>query len=677
MTKYLRYLLIAIVAATTAGSAMARVINVRGVVTSRKDQEKLGGVAISDAKTGKLIGTTTDEGRYTVSIDDQGELKFTLMGHEPYTEKVAGRINIDVQLIAQAKVLDEIVVTAKKIVKTVAAEPTDLDVKGNYVYIKTRVKVPQELFNTSCRLVLQPALVNLSRGKTTLMRPVVFDGVRYDITQRRMYDYDADRDPLRPYVRVTQPGGDSDGWLAFSDSVYVSNPNQDYRCDLNLSIENYSNILYERTVEIGRGTVNPLRWLAYTLAPNFVTDESFLPQPEMQLRDAKGDINLSFPVGRSDLDLDLGTNRSEMEQVIAQLREIEKDPDSNIKSLTVTGTSSPEGSYATNQRLSAARLQSTMDYIMKQTGDATRSAARSTKATVHTWTDVADMLFADSLRNEAYDIMSIVSASPNQPDAQSRKVAALPYYRSLIVPEYLPRLRTVSYEYVTMLYRYLTDEEILEVYNTDPKRLTRNEFWRLYTATDSLEERGAICRKALELDPKFTVAATDLAAVLIKQSHPDADLLEPYIRSKKRIPNETMLNHAIALMSVGQYTRADSLAQVVPDDPDFHKAKIYISAINGNYAEHVQELSEDNPMNEVVLLLAMKSNEAAWEKAQLLGDTAVEEYLKAVAANRLDMILPAIQHIERALELDPSLRDIAKIDGDTLDLLTDDDSEQE
>jgi len=64
-------------------------------------------------------------------------------------------------------------------------------------------------------------------------------------------------------------------------------------------------------------------------------------------------------------------------------------------------------------------------------------------------------------------------------------------------------------------------------------------------------------------------------------------------------------------------------------------------------------------------------------KAQLLGDTAVEEYLKAVAANRLDMILPAIQHIERALELDPSLRDIAKIDGDTLDLLTDDDSEQE
>lgn len=78
---------------------------------------------------------------------------------------------------------------------------------------------------------------------------------------------------------------------------------------------------------------------------------------------------------------------------------------------------------------------------------------------------------------------------------------------------------------------------------------------------------------------------------------------------------------------------------------------------------------EKMPGNEVLLLLALKANDEAWAKAKALGGSAKEEYIKAVAANRVDEVMAAINHMENAFRLDPSLKEIAKVDGDLLDLL--------
>ena len=172
--------------------------------------------------------------------------------------------------------------------------------------------------------------------------------------------------------------------------------------------------------------------------------------------------------------------------------------------------------------------------------------------------------------------------------------------------------------------------------------------------------------------PRFAVGATDLAAMKINAGEPDVDLLEIFIANPKiRIPDETRHNHAAALMADRQYMRADSLGQVLPEDPRYHKAKIYSRALSGNFMDVIQEVSADSPLNEVLLLLAIKANDQAWRKAQNLGETAREEYVKAVAANRVDAYLKAIDHLERAFELDPSLREVARVDGDLTDLMED------
>ena len=585
----------------------AREINVRGTVTNL-DDEPLYRVSIYNAATNKLVGVTNEDGKYLVKIDSEGTLLFSSLGYEEKQVAVRGELTVNVELEPSAVALQEVVVSAKRITDNVVPEPTDIEVKGNYFHIKTRVKIPKELFSTDARMIIQPGIYNVTRGKMIFLSPLVFDGQEYAITQERMYDYDVKQDPLAQYVKIKASSSRKDDLVGYNDSTYVENPNDDFRCDMMVAMENYNRVLYRDTFVIARGVVNPLRFLEYEIPGSAVKNESFFPQPEMQLRDTKGDVNLTFPVNKSQLNLNDGNNREEMNRLIARLRAVENDPNARLKSFSIAGTASPEGNYAKNEQLAQQRMSSAMELVLQELNESTRRQLEiGTKASVETWDRVVALLRADGKSQEADAIQAVIDKYPDDPNRQSRGVVALPFYRPLITEQYLPQLRRVSYELLFSQYRYLTDDEIKELYRENSGDLTRNEFWRLYNMADSKAEREAICRRALEVYPKFLVAATDLAAMLIEQGKPDAELLVPYL-GMKEIPDETRLNQVIAWLSVGKFVQADSLAAELPDTGAYHKAKVYSAALNGRYEEVIQEISAESPFNEVLMLLAIKTN---------------------------------------------------------------------
>lgn len=176
------------------------------------------------------------------------------------------------------------------------------------------------------------------------------------------------------------------------------------------------------------------------------------------------------------------------------------------------------------------------------------------------------------------------------------------------------------------------------------------------------------------MHPDFLAAATDLSALLINDGRSDQSVLEPFFADSKtwlKLPENSRFDMAASAMNEMRFSLADSLMCDLPDTPEFHKGKAYCAALNGHYVDVMQEISEDSPFNEVLLLLALKDNETAWQKAQKLGDSALEEYIKATAANRVDNYLEALVHLENALRLDSSLRDVARVDGDLSDLIED------
>ena len=113
-----------------------------------------------------------------------------------------------------------------------------------------------------------------------------------------------------------------------------------------MAIEDYTHILYRDTTIIARGTVNPLRWLDYSFAAQKLSDPRFLPKPEKQLRDSRGEVKLRFPIGKAAFDAADPQNAVEIDKLRRQIEDIAHSDGASIQSLSLEGTSSPDGKYA-------------------------------------------------------------------------------------------------------------------------------------------------------------------------------------------------------------------------------------------------------------------------------------------------------------------------------------------
>ena len=199
--------LIMMVAGFASTANAQEVIRLSGTVLSKDSNEPLIGVNISDANTKRALAATDADGKFAFNVYSNATLRFSMVGIKPKNVKLKnGQTNITVRLEEDDISLKEIVVQTKRITDKILPEATDILVKGNYLHISTRVRVPREMFAHDTRLVVQPVLNNVTRGKQTLMRPMVYDAKEYHKTQNRMYDFDMNDstsgDPLAKYVTV-------------------------------------------------------------------------------------------------------------------------------------------------------------------------------------------------------------------------------------------------------------------------------------------------------------------------------------------------------------------------------------------------------------------------------------------------------------------------------------------
>lgn len=662
------FLFVASVAFLFCGETVAQDnIRVRGHVVS-DEGKPVEDAAVSVVETGLTVGVTDSDGAYVVVCPRDAKLVFSCIGFNDEIVDVKGRLKIDVTMISSVQELEEVVVKVK-VKDKVLPEPTDIEMKGNYFHVKTRFTVPKELFESDTRLVVQPSIYDITLKERKYMSPLVFDGREYNITQKRMYDYDIERDPLHDFITVKETGKRKSDLITYHDSLYVDFVDHDYRADVYMALEGYNKVIYRDTFSIAQGVVNPLRFFEYSLPARNLTDSAYIPKAEMQLMDSKGSVNLNFLIGKAVLDDKNPTNRTELERLGNELRHIENDKDASLHTMNITGIASPDGLYASNKRLSEKRTEAAFQRIMSMLSASTRNVITSSSdSKVAEWADVVALMEADSLYMEAGQIDSIIDRFDGNRDRQLREIRKLPYYKSVVAEIYLPKLRKVEYEYTYSIFRFLTDEEVRALYDKNYKELTKNEFWRMFNIEKDTVKLEKIYRQALEKYPEFLIAANDLSALCNKQGKGDSKILEKFIDSD--VPDVVIGNQIVALLQERKYEEAEMLLGRLSHSEDNAMIRAVTNVLGGNYSDGYDEIAKTGVFNEVLLLLCMKDNEKAWELSkQLTGGTAKEFYVKAVAANRTDRVGEAMIYMEQAFALDPDLEEIAKNDGDLLDLL--------
>ena len=673
--------LVALFLLTVSDVSAQEVMRVLGTVVVKSDGSPCIGVNVSDASTRRVLAMTDVDGTFAVNVRSNARLRFSMVGMKTKEVDVKGKSRLRVVLEEESVSLKEVTISQKRITDKILPEPTDIEVRGNYFHVKTRVRVPREMFSHNTRLVVQPVLNNATRKQVTLMKPMVYDAREYNETQDRLYNFDLNDslagDPLARYITVkseqTREKGRSNDIIGYNDSIYVEHVKDDFSCDVYMAIENYNRILYRDTTIIARGTVNPLRFLDYSFAAHELTDSAYFPKKEVQLRDSQGKVNLRFPVGKAVFDSNDPQNASEIDKLRQQIETISQSKGASLSSLELRGQSSPEGRYSRNMSLAKMRMDYALGFLKRTLpADMTQGMTFTSDATVAPWSRVAEILRKDTLASEADRVEAILAAHPGNIEAQGRAIQRLPFYHKIIATRCLPQLRRVDYTLHYNVYRTLTIDEIAQLYAQDYSQLSKYEFFKLYRAEADTAKRVAMMRQALEVYPSFMAAANDLSVQLINHRQYDASLLRPFAGANA--PQEVNVNQLITLLNEGLYASADSVAHFVNDNESTHTILAVNAVLNSRYdAKNYTTIAKTGKRNEVVMLLAMKLDDAALRMSRQLPDNeAVSHYLRAICLNRTNDPTEAYEELKRAFAMDASLKEIAKSDGDVTDLLSTD-----
>lgn len=672
--------LVALFLLTVSDVSAQEVMRVLGTVVVKSDGSPCIGVNVSDAFTRRVLAMTDVDGTFAVNVRSNARLRFSMVGMKTKEVDVKGKSRLRVVLEEESVSLKEVTISQKRITDKILPEPTDIEVRGNYFHVKTRVRVPREMFSHNTRLVVQPVLNNATRKQVTLMKPMVYDAREYNETQDRLYSFDLNDslagDPLARYITVkseqTREKGRPNDIIGYNDSIYVEHVKDDFSCDVYMAIENYNRILYRDTTIIARGTVNPLRFLDYSFAAHELSDSAYFPKKEVQLRDSQGKVNLRFPVGKAVFDSSDPQNASEIDKLRQQIETISQSKGASLSSLELRGQSSPEGRYSRNMSLAKMRMDYALGFLKRTLpADMTQGMTFTSDATVAPWSRVAEMLRKDTLATEA-DRVEAILAAHHDIEAQGRAIQRLPFYHQTIATRCLPQLRRVDYTLHYNVYRTLTIDEIAQLYAQDYSQLSKYEFFKLYRAEADTAKRVAMMRQALEVYPSFMAAANDLSVQLINHRQYDASLLRPFAGAGA--PQEVNVNQLITLLNEGLYASADSVAHFVNDNESTHTILAVNAVLNSRYdAKNYATIAKTGKRNEVVMLLAMKLDDAALRMSRQLPDNeAVSHYLRAICLNRTNDPTEAYEELKRAFAMDPSLKEIAKTDGDVTDLLSTD-----
>ena len=155
---------------------------------------------------------------------------------------------------------------------------------------------------------------------------------------------------------------------------------------------------------------------------------------------------IDFAVGKADVDTMLGDNASEIRRVKACIEDVVSRDEFALDSLVIVASCSPEGSYASNRRLSKARSESVLKLIEEYVPQEWKDSLRASELPEN-WPQLTRLIEHDTLiaATSRKQMLSLIETMTD-PDAAERRLSRMPEYRYLRERLY-PQLRSVSFNF--------------------------------------------------------------------------------------------------------------------------------------------------------------------------------------------------------------------------------------
>ena len=155
---------------------------------------------------------------------------------------------------------------------------------------------------------------------------------------------------------------------------------------------------------------------------------------------------IDFRQGSSVVDTLLGDNASELRRVLRCIDDVVARDDLELDSLVIVASCSPEGSYALNRKLSAARSEAVRRYIGRYVPEEWRDSLKASELPEN-WEQLRKLVASDTVMSASVkEKIAALIDGMKDPDRVETRIASMPEYRYLREKVY-PKLRSVRFDF--------------------------------------------------------------------------------------------------------------------------------------------------------------------------------------------------------------------------------------
>ncbi len=425
------------------------------------------------------------------------------------------RLNVMRSEMVDGELMGSMEIKAVRVVSNIRTVPE----RGGVVTLDFVVTIPKELLGRSRNVKITPQLHD--EGGSKSLEDLIIRGALIDkIQQRDYWQYETylsryspnDEDAQRMYNRFVKFPRPRDARLDslvensghityyYSQSIKSDETSKRMAVTLNGCVEGADNTIYK---------MPPSDTIRYSIT-SMLSFLDLSPRFKIKIVDkylTVSDRNyIQYPLGKSKIIDTLGDNRTELAKITALMREITEQDEFFVDTITLTAASSPEGSFALNNRLSEQRAKALKDYLG-------RSSERliSVKWIAEDWEALREMILQDTQVVNRMHILKIIDSTKSLDQREALIRGRYPADYSYIRKELYPLLRGVNFKYNLrrkgMVKDTIHTTELDTVYAHGVRLLQQRQYPKALYLLDSYNDRNTIIalismghdKRALEL----------------------------------------------------------------------------------------------------------------------------------------------------------------------------------
>lgn len=517
-----------------------------------------------------------------------------------------------------------------------SANPNPLEVVGQEVPATVSANVPAKFFKKNASVTITPVLVY--EGTEQAGQPVVYQGEKVR-GNAPVVSYDNGGNLIIPVNYVYTPAMDK------SELYMTFNVEQGKKQYVLPRVKVADGVIATAALA-DAGTVNPA-----------TANDAF-----QRIINQKYNADIMFLINQANVRKNQLTT-DQIKELNAKVAETKGNDNLQLEEINISSYASPDGALDFNEQLAENREKNTLKYLEGQLKkDEMADFSEITKQwTAEDWNGFKTLVEASDIQDKALIIR--VLNDVQDPELREEKIRELSHVFDELADEILPQLRrSIITASINVIGK--SDEEINQLFDTDPSKLNVEELLYCATLTNDNARKEKIYATAVSLYPNDFRGYNNLAKVQY--------LNKQYTQAKANIAKAAQLAPASKEVSMNS-----GLLSLV--DKDFESANRSFSnaagleelsdalgvyyLTQGDNAAAVKTFGKSKTNNAALAQILTKDYAAA--KSTLAGiatPDATTYYLTAVLGARTNNESMVRSNLEKAIKLNPAYAAKAKND---------------